>query len=100
MSTPHLAFPLNFANGHARTVEQDSGPDQRQRAIVVLSYPQGFAIDLPEFGTPDTTFGQNGADLGVLEAVLAEWEPDIPASAVRVLIDEQGTDTIRMNLGG
>jgi hypothetical protein len=100
MSVPHLAHPLNFSQGHARIVEQDSGADQRQRAIVVLSYPQGFAIDLPQFGTPDTTFGQNGADVAVLEQTLAEWEPDIPASAIRVLLDEQGTDTIRIDLGG
>ncbi|MCW3040939.1 MAG: hypothetical protein JWM31_2844 [Solirubrobacterales bacterium] len=100
MSVPHMRWPVRFANGKALTVEQDSPQDQAQRALLVLSYPLGGCVDLPGFGTADTTFGQSGADLNEFAIAVNLWEPDIPASVVRTVIDRDGTDHIDVNVGG
>lgn len=80
---PHLKWPVQFANGQALVVEQDSIDDVLQCCKVVLSYPKGFAVELPEFGTPDQAFHQGSADVGEINAALDRWEP-----RARQLIDE------------
>lgn len=96
--TDVLAFPLAFDNGRIRTVPQDSDAEKRQRALLVLSYPQGACVDLPPFGTPDLAFYQSGTDLAVIEQALTDWEPALDASIARTVLDE-AVDNLAVNLG-
>lgn len=78
----HLALPLRvLSTGHLATVEQDSVDDVLQCVRVVLGTPQGTRDELPEFGLPDLTFSEGGADVAVIEETLSEWEPRADAQA-------------------
>jgi hypothetical protein len=72
---PHFALPFRFANGHAVEVEQDTTDEIMMCCLAVILCPEGFRVELPEFGYPDPTFSQGVPDAQALEAVLANWEP-------------------------
>lgn len=94
-----LKFPLRFTNGKAATVLQDSDLDHAQRALLVLSYPQGACVDLPAFGTPDLTFVQGGIDPDLLTGVLGLWEPEIAADTGRAALVD-AVDSLQVNVAG
>lgn len=76
MSQPlQMSYPLRFVNGLPVMVEQDSAQEIAECVEVILRYPAGSCVDLPEFGIPDPTFAQNGLDLDVVRDVVEEWEP-------------------------
>lgn len=80
---PHFAFPLRFVNGAAVVNEQDSLDDIRDCVRAILSYPVGSRIEAPEFGVPDQTFVERGADPAAVIAAVQRWEPraDLAAQA-------------------
>lgn len=80
---PHLALPLRLDGGSFAVVEQDTLADIIQCARVVLTTPEGFREELPEFGLRDPVFGLGGVDHGLVDAALAEWEPRADMDARR-----------------
>lgn len=99
MTIPHLRFPVSFSNGKAATVTQDSHADHTQRARLVLAYPEGACVDLPPFGTPDTTFSQGGVNLDVLTDAVQRWEPSIAVDVIReAAIQNDGSDAVTLNV--
>lgn len=77
---PHFAYPFQFVNGRARTVEQ--GTDAEIRGVccrTILLYPLGSRPLVPEFGVEDQSFEQigenSGPDIDELRAALAANEP-------------------------
>lgn len=80
---PHLKWPIQFIGTRAAVVEQDSIDEITQCCKVVLSYPKGFAVELPEFGVLDQAFHERSADVAEINAALDRWEP-----RARQLIDE------------
>ena len=100
-----LAYPLRFVSGRPVMVDQDSPQEIRQCVQVVLAYPLGGCIDLPEFGRPDPTFSQtgpNGPDPVELEAVIDRWEPRATGAVIAGTVDQDGITglTVTLTPGG
>jgi phage baseplate assembly protein W len=70
---PHFSLPFRFAPSQAAVNEQDSLDEISDCVLAVLLCPQGFRVELPEFGTPDMTFTQ--PDVDQLRTVIDQWEP-------------------------
>lgn len=72
---PHLALPFRFADTGAVVVDQDSDEEIFYCCEAILRCPQGHRIERPDFGLPDQTFRQGGADPAAVQAALDRWEP-------------------------
>lgn len=96
--TDQLAYPLRFVNGLPVTVPQDSDEEIRQCVAVILAYPEGACLDLPEFGVPDPTFEQNGIDTATVQRVVERWEPRAPVSVTRAVVLSGDLDELRANI--
>jgi phage baseplate assembly protein W len=73
---PHFAFPFRFTvSNKADVIEQDSPEEVNQCVEIILRYPRGYRVDLPEFGIRDQSFLQNGPDLNEIHSAIARWEP-------------------------
>lgn len=83
----HLAWPPRLNGTTYATVDQDSPEEHAQAAALVLSTPHGSLIDNPAFGSPSLLFAPGGANPEELEAVLARWEPRIPATVRASLVE-------------
>ena len=83
---PHLAQPFQYIRGAAAVVDQDSPDEVAQCVATVLAYPTGFALELPEFGTPPQEL-QAPINVAVIEAAVTRWEPRARANADAGLID-------------
>lgn len=87
---PHLALPFRVERGRAAVVEQDSDEDVEQCVEAVLRYRPGERPEAPDFGTPDQTHRQGGADLQELADAVSRWEPRAHAVARDAGTDELG----------
>lgn len=74
---PRLAIPLRFAAGRAATVEQDSDADVLQCVETIARYRVGQRPELPEFGIPDQSHRQGGADQAAIADAVLRWEPRV-----------------------
>jgi hypothetical protein len=84
---PRLAIPFRIVNGSAAVLEQDSDAEVAQCAEVVVRYRPGDREAAPDFGVPDQTHRQGGADLIVVADRIELWEPRVHA-----LVDSLGFD--------
>lgn len=78
---PQFSLPFRIINGQAAVNEQDSDAEIRDCVLAICLTPIGTRIELPDFGVPDTTFTQGGADATLIEAAVQEWEPRAAAAA-------------------
>lgn len=87
---PHFAFPFRFGGPAAAVTEQDSLDEIGDCCTVVLLCPQGFRVELMEFGLPDPTFSSPDPDLNDVHVALDQWEPRAAATLdqSRDLVDE------------
>lgn len=72
---PHFSLPFRFAGPQAAVVEQDSLEEIADCLVAVLTCPQGFRVELPDFGLPDPTFSTPQVSRELLREVVEEWEP-------------------------
>lgn len=72
---PHIDLPLRFEGTRLAVVEQDSPDEVANSVETVLRYTPGDRPDVPDFGTPDQTFKQGGADPDEIERSIETWEP-------------------------
>ena len=72
---PHFAYPFRFASPQVAVNEQDALDEIADCVLTTLLYPQGFRVDLPEFGLPDPTFRVPSPDLDEIRTVIEVWEP-------------------------
>lgn len=87
VQTPQFAFPLRLDGDSFAVVEQDSADDVRACVEVIVRYPQGLRLELPDFGTPDQTFKQGAEiDTAVILAAVARWEPRAVTLAAELAI--------------
>jgi hypothetical protein len=98
---PHIQWPVRLEGARLATVEQDSLEDVAQCVALVLSTTPGTRLELPEFGRPDPTFSEGGADPTALEDAVNEWEPRAalqfdPELDERLLA--QGQDKLRVRV--
>jgi hypothetical protein len=78
VKTPVLALPLRVTGkGTLGTVEQGSAAELAQRIAVLCRTPPGWIDGLPDFGLADQTFSRGGADVGLVEAHVERWVPDV-----------------------
>jgi phage baseplate assembly protein W len=71
---PHFSLPFRFSPP-AATSEQNSIDEIGDCCAVILLCPQGFRVELPEFGLPDPTFSSPVVDVDVIRTVVDRWEP-------------------------
>jgi len=69
---PHFSFPFRFVPPAAVT-EQDSLEEVADCCLVILTCPQGFRVELPQFGLPDPTFTYP-LDLNEIREVVERWD--------------------------
>lgn len=84
ISIPHFAAPFSFVAGHASVLEQDDPAEIGAAVYNVAVCPQGFRIDLPDFGRPDPSFQAMPLDTAPILAALRRWEPRADLSAEEV----------------
>lgn len=72
---PHLRVPLRLDGGRLAVVEQDSPEEVAQCVRTLLTTPPGFRMTEPEYGTPDQSYADGGADPDVLLEAVEQWEP-------------------------
>lgn len=72
---PHIDQPPRFEGGRLVVVEQDSVEEVANAVENVLRFTPGDRTDVPEFGTPDQTFKQGGADPDEIDRAISQWEP-------------------------
>lgn len=72
---PHFSYPFRFSSPQVAVSEQDSLDDISDCVLAILSYPQGYRVELPEFGLPDPTFSSPGVDVDVFRQTVEYWEP-------------------------
>jgi len=80
---PHFSFPFRFGSPNAIVSEQDSLDEIADCVTVILLCPQGFRVELPEFGIVDPTFQTPHVDLEQLRTSVDFWE-----RRASVLLDE------------
>ncbi len=97
MST--LILPLRLAaNGSLASTEQDSDADVESCVRCVLSYPQGWRHDNPDFGRPELTFKQGGVDPAALARAVAQFEPRATPAVIAGAI-EGGVQRVSVDPG-
>ena len=100
LETPQYALPFRLdESGEPVCIEQDSEEDVAQNSIVVLRYVKGTRSRLVTYGLEDQTLQQNGADLNDIAATVRQWEPDSDISVVSEALDDDGIQTVRIDLG-
>lgn len=82
--TPEFLLPFQFLPfGGAEEIEQGSDTEKQQSVYAILAYQPGQRTDLPNFGLPDQSFLEGGADLNQIEAIITEWDPRVRESISR-----------------
>lgn len=71
---PHFDLPFRFGP-QAAVVEQDSVEEIAECVLAILLCPQGYRVELPEFGVDDPTFSVPDVDLEAVRAAITTWEP-------------------------
>ena len=87
---PHLALPFRIVDGRAAVTEQDTFEEIRDCVQAIIRTPRGFRLELPDFGVPDQTFHEGGADADEIAAALDRWEPRVVVDDVRVDFSSAG----------
>jgi len=72
---PHFALPLRYHAGVAGINEQDSDADVAACVFAVCITEPGQFLDLPGFGLPDITFGQEPLAPSAILGPISRWEP-------------------------
>lgn len=72
---PKLGFPFR----PSFYTEQGSLDEAADRIEVLITTHIGEREAVPSYGVPDYTFRQNGVDIGQLEGIISEWEPEAAA---------------------
>ena len=72
---PHFDLPFRFTASQAAVVEQDSVEEIAECVLAILLCPQGYRVELPEFGLADPTFSTPGVDLAAVRQAVELWEP-------------------------
>ena len=72
---PHFSLPFRFATPQAAVTEQDSLDEIADCCLAIMVCPQGFRVELPEFGIVDPTFSMPEVDLDALRTAIERWEP-------------------------
>lgn len=75
--TPHFAFPLRYANGHAQVNEQDSMDDIEACVTAICLTSPGDRVELPDFGIVDPAFGQEPILTAPLISQIEAYEPRV-----------------------
>lgn len=82
VTIPQLSIPFRLDGGTTpAVVEQDTPEEIAGCVLAIVLTPQGSRIELPDFGVPDSTFQQGGADPTPVEAAVNQWEPRAAAAA-------------------
>lgn len=99
---PHLKLPFRITGNKAEVVEQDTAEEIAQCVEVVLSYPVGLRIDLPDFGINDQTFREQGPDVDEIRTAILRWEPRADATVDPILYtdDISGSARVQLREGG
>lgn len=99
--TPKLAVPFRIERGRALVVEQDSVEEVTQCVEAILKTPIGSRMENPEFGVPDQTFREGGANLDDLALSITQWEPraDVYLEREPELL-EHWVDNVNIEVGG
>lgn len=98
VNTPQLAFPFNIVNGEAAVVEQDSGEDSYQNALIIMRYRVEQRTGLPEFGITDQSLREDGTDEAEIIGSITTWEPDIDIDMAKQIISD-GIEQVEINIG-
>ena len=72
---PHFSLPFRFMSPYAAVSEQDSIDEIADCVYAVLVCPQGFRVELPDFGLLDPTFSTPRVDENEIREALTLWEP-------------------------
>lgn len=72
---PHFALPFRFATPQAAVNEQDALDEIADCVLAILVCPQGFRIELMQFGLPDPTFSTPAPSLNSIRQTVTTWEP-------------------------
>lgn len=97
---PHFTFPFQrSASGIAAVQEQDSEEEIMDCVEVLLSTEIGERMELPEYGLPDQTFSQGGADIERVSGVVQKWEPRARHTITRTELTDL-TDRVRISIRG
>jgi len=72
---PHFDLPFRFTSPQAAVVEQDSVEEIAECVLAILLCPQGYRVELPEFGMDDPTFSMPEVDLEAVRQAVELWEP-------------------------
>ena len=73
----HIRIPFRVVRGRAHVDEQDSTEEIIQCVETVLSTPQGWRVELLEFGLPDPLFKVQAkpTDITAYVKTIERWEP-------------------------
>lgn len=80
---PHFSLPFRFvgvsphatAGVTAAVNEQDSIDEIADCVLAILVCPQGYRVELPQFGVPDPTFSSPRVDTDLIRTLVDRWEP-------------------------
>lgn len=72
---PHFDLPFRFSPTSAVCVEQDSFNDVANCVEVIVSTPQGFRDDSPDFGLPELEFANQPLHIDEISAIINAQEP-------------------------
>lgn len=97
---PHFSLPFRIVGAAAAVSEQDSVEEIVDCVQAIARCPQGHRVELPDFGVPDQTFRQGGADTTLVQAALARWEPRASAIATAEVEAAVSRVTVETHAGG
>jgi len=73
---PHVAFPFEYqSDGTLAVVEEDSVEEVAACVANIAICPQGYRLDMPDFGVSDPSFATLALDPDSLKRAIARWEP-------------------------
>ena len=94
MTIAHLTWPLRITRtGQFVQAEQDSDADVASCVLAIMSTPQGWRMDNPEFGRPKhLLFSQGGVDPQAIADALSDQEPRATPTIVASLVTDGRQD--------
>lgn len=73
--TPHFDLPFKLGTLGANVVEQDSIDDVANCVVMIVSTPQGWRDEAPEFGIEDPTMKRQPIGASSISGIIGAQEP-------------------------
>jgi phage baseplate assembly protein W len=99
-NVPHLALPLRIVGDRFNSVQQDTLDELVSNVAVITSFPLGYRVERPDFGTVELELAARPLAVLDVEQALEAWEPRASVQVVEQAVDpfDPGAARVRVEV--